>query len=355
MKQEKSANSLLKIREVVREYILPRRRLFTLPEHFRALDGVSLTVNPGECFGIVGESGCGKSTLARTVMALESPQSGEVYFQGQILHSLKAEDLRRVRSGLQMIFQDPYGSLDPRQSIGQIVSEPLSLLGKVTLKKRQELVAEALENVGLSPIEANKFPHEFSGGQRQRIAIARALITRPALIVADEPVSALDVSVQAQVLNLMMDLRDQYGLAYLFISHDLSIVRHMTTKVVVMYAGKIVEKGPTESLFDHAQHPYTRALLSAVPRPDPSRKHKNRTKISAPDVFTTTLETKSGVGCTYASRCPLVEEKCRKKSPSLQKIQMTPPAGLGKKALGIAHQVACYNPFDSVVSNGHTA
>ena len=349
MNQDKTTNSLLDVREIVRDYMLPRRHLFTSPERFRALDGVSLTVNPGESFGIVGESGCGKSTLARTVMALESPQSGEVRFQGQILHSLKAEDLRRVRSGFQMIFQDPYGSLDPRQTVGQIVSEPLSLLGEINLKKRQELVAEALANVYLSIADANKFPHEFSGGQRQRIAIARALITRPALIVADEPVSALDVSVQAQVLNLMMDLRDQYGLAYLFISHDLSIVRHMTTKVAVMYAGKIVEKGSTESLFDHAQHPYTQALLSAIPRPDPSRKHENRSKISAPDMFNSKHQTESGVGCAYASRCSLVDEICRNNSPPLEKIQMTQKAGLEKKALGIVHQVACYKPINSVI------
>ena len=259
MNQEKTDNSLLEIRKVVREYILPRQQLFSTAKRFRALDGVCLAVNSGESFGIVGESGCGKSTLARTVMALESPQSGEIYFQGENLHALKAKELRRVRCGLQMIFQDPYGSLDPRQSVGKIVAEPLSLLEEMAPEKRSEMVAEALDNVGLSPNDAVKFPHEFSGGQRQRIAIARALITRPALIVADEPVSALDVSVQAQVLNLMMDLRDRHGLAYLFISHDLSIVRHMTTKVAVMYAGRIVEQGVTQTLFDHAQHPYTRA------------------------------------------------------------------------------------------------
>ena len=281
MKQEKNANTLLQIRELVREYILPRQHIFIPPKRFRALDGVSLSLNYGESFGIVGESGCGKSTLARTVLALESPQSGEVCFQGKVLHTLKTKDLRRMRRGMQMVFQDPYGSLDPRHSVSQIVSEPLTLLGEVTLKIQQHQVAEALENVGLSPADANKFPHEFSGGQRQRIAIARALITRPSLIVADEPVSALDVSVQAQVLNLMMDLREQHGLAYLFISHDLSIVRHMTTNVAVMYAGRIVETGPTETLFDHAQHPYTRALLEAVPRPDPSRKRTGRLKKSA--------------------------------------------------------------------------
>ena len=351
MNQEKTETSLLQIRKVVREYILPRQKLFSPAKRFRALDGVSLTVNSGESFGIVGESGCGKSTLARTVMALEAPQSGEICFQGEILHSLKAEDLRRVRRGLQMIFQDPYGSLDPRQSVGKIVAEPLSLLGKMTDKKRSEKVAEALDNVGLSPNDAVKFPHEFSGGQRQRIAIARALITRPALIVADEPVSALDVSVQAQVLNLMMDLRDRHGLAYLFISHDLSIVRHMTTKVAVMYAGRIVEQGPTQTLFDHAQHPYTRALLAAVPRTDPSRKKGKKANNSVPKMPGSNLETISGKGCAYASRCPLVEDKCRNSSPELQNIQAGALAGFENNHQEIDHKVACYKPYATLVSN----
>ncbi|MCH2266748.1 MAG: ATP-binding cassette domain-containing protein [SAR324 cluster bacterium] len=351
MNQEKTETSLLQIRKVVREYILPRQQLFSPAKRFRALDGVSLTVNSGESFGIVGESGCGKSTLARTVMALEAPQSGEICFQGEILHSLKAEDLRRVRRGLQMIFQDPYGSLDPRQSVGKIVAEPLSLLGKMTHEKRSEMVAEALDNVGLSPNDAVKFPHEFSGGQRQRIAIARALITRPALIVADEPVSALDVSVQAQVLNLMMDLRDRHGLAYLFISHDLSIVRHMTTKVAVMYAGRIVEQGPTQKLFDHAQHPYTRALLAAVPRPDPTRKPQKRAINSLPNMLNYNLETETGRGCAYASRCPLVEDKCRNSSPELQNIQAGALAGFENNPQEIDHKVACYKPYAALVSN----
>ena len=204
MKQEKNANTLLQIRELVREYILPRQHIFIPPKRFRALDGVSLSINYGESFGIVGESGCGKSTLARTVLALESPQSGEVCFQGKVLHTMKTKDLRRMRRGMQMVFQDPYGSLDPRHTINQIVSEPLALLGEVALKIQKYQVAEALENVGLSPADANKFPHEFSGGQRQRIAIARALITRPSLIVADEPVSALDVSVPVSYTHLTL-------------------------------------------------------------------------------------------------------------------------------------------------------
>ena len=346
MKQGKNANNLLQIRELVREYTLPRQHIFIPPKSFRALDGVSLSLNYGESFGIVGESGCGKSTLARTVLALESPQSGEVCFQGKVLHTLKTKDLRRMRRGMQMVFQDPYGSLDPRHSVSQIVSEPLTLQGEVTLKILQQQVAEAIENVGLSPADANKFPHEFSGGQRQRIAIARALITRPALIVADEPVSALDVSVQAQVLNLMMDLRDQHGLAYLFISHDLNIVRHMTTNVAVMYAGKIVETGPTEALFDNAQHPYTRALLEAVPQPDPSRKQRLRLKKSIP--YQIYSETEGG--CAYASRCQIAEDKCRINSPQLLKLRNGAAVDSDNNTPEIVHQVACFKPLDSVVS-----
>ena len=351
MNQEKTDTSLLEIRKVVREYILPRQELFSPAKRFRALDGVSLTVNSGESFGIVGESGCGKSTLARTVMALEAPQSGEICFQGENLHALKAKELRRVRGGLQMIFQDPYGSLDPRQSVGKIVAEPLSLLGEMTFKKRNEMVAEALDNVGLSPNDAAKFPHEFSAGQRQRIAIARALITRPALIVADEPVSALDVSIQAQVLNLMMDLRDRHGLAYLFISHDLSIVRHMTTKVAVMYAGRIVEQGPTQTLFDHAQHPYTRALLAAVPRTDPSRKKRKSANSSEPKMPVSNFESLSTNGCAYASRCPLVEDKCRNISPVLQNIKAGFSAGVENNPQTIDHKVACYKPHTALVTS----
>jgi peptide/nickel transport system ATP-binding protein len=349
MNQKKRNSSLLEIRKVVREYILPRQKLFSSAKRFRALDGVSLTVNFGESFGIVGESGCGKSTLARTVMALEAPQSGEIYFQGKILHALKPKELRSMRSGLQMIFQDPYGSLDPRQSVEKIIAEPLSLLGEMTLKKRRAMVMEALDNVGLSPNDAVKFPHEFSGGQRQRIAIARSLITRPALIVADEPVSALDVSVQAQVLNLMMDLRDRHGLAYLFISHDLSIVRHMTTKVAVMYAGKIVEEGPTQMLFDHAQHPYTRALLAAVPSTDPSFKKSKSAYNSVPKISDSYFETLSKNGCTYASRCPLVEDKCRNISPTLKNIQVGSATGFENNPQEIKHKVACYKPYDALV------
>jgi peptide/nickel transport system ATP-binding protein len=257
---------------LVRDYRLPRQSLFgPVPLH-RAVRGVSFTLDAGESLGIVGESGCGKSTLARSVMALEPPTSGSVSLLGQDVFSLRPAALRRLRRDFQIIFQDPYGSLDPRHSVARTVAEPLATLPAEERRAQPDAqrVAAALEAVGLRAGDGQKFPHEFSGGQRQRIAIARALITRPKLIVADEAVSALDVSVQAQVLNLMMDLQEEFGLAYLFISHDLSVIRHITDRVAVMKRGEIVEEGRTEAVFAAPRHPYTRALLQAVPPADPS-------------------------------------------------------------------------------------
>ncbi|WP_052341457.1 ATP-binding cassette domain-containing protein [Salinarimonas rosea] len=260
------APPLVEVHDLVRRYRLPRRTLLEPAPTFTALHGVSLTLRPGESLGIVGESGCGKSTLARTVMALETPQEGSVRFRGRDLFALSRAELRAERKHFQAIFQDPYGSLDPRHSVGRIVAEPIrSLEPEVDASTRERRVREALDQVGLPASAAEKYPHEFSGGQRQRIAIARALVTRPALIVCDEPVSALDVSVQAQVLNLMMDLQEQLGLAYLFISHDLSVVRVITDRVCVMQAGRIVEEGVTDAVFDAPSHAYTRTLLDAVP------------------------------------------------------------------------------------------
>ena len=270
-----SAAPLLQVKDLVRDYVLPRRRLGEPAPLFRALHGVSLAIQTGQSFGVVGESGCGKSTLARAVMALERPSAGSIVFKGRDLFALDPQELQRQRRGFQMVFQDPYSSLDPRHKVSRIVAEPLdTLIGKLPRGERAERIAQALREVGLSPAAADKFPHEFSGGQRQRIAIARALITRPDLIVADEPVSALDVSVQAQVLNLFMDLQERQGLSYLFISHDLHIVRHVTDEVAVMYQGRIVEQGATAEVFAHPTHGYTRSLLAASPQPDPSRRRK---------------------------------------------------------------------------------
>ncbi|MCX2696817.1 ATP-binding cassette domain-containing protein [Ochrobactrum chromiisoli] len=268
---------ILQVRDVVREYQLPRPSFLSKPGSLRVLHGVNVEIEAGQSLGIVGESGSGKSTLARAVMGLERPQSGQILINGQDIYALDRSSLREARKGFQAIFQDPYGSLDPRHTVRRIISEPIVSLERGTSsKERDERVAEVLEAVGLPKASAEKYPHEFSGGQRQRIAIARALITKPALIVADEPVSALDVSIQAQVLNLMMDLQEKFGLSYLFISHDLGVVRAITDRVAVIYHGNIVEQGPTNEVFDNPQHDYTRALVDAVPKPFAGRRKRAR-------------------------------------------------------------------------------
>ncbi|WP_307637279.1 ATP-binding cassette domain-containing protein [Variovorax boronicumulans] len=259
-----SSTPLLQVTDLVRHYALPRERLFGPPPTVKALNGVSFSVKAGKSVGIVGESGSGKSTIARLVMALDTPTSGSVALEGRNLHTLSKAELRTARRDFQMVFQDPYGSLDPRQTVACIVAEPLEALAETRRAEQRERAGEALAAVGLRTTDLDKYPHEFSGGQRQRIAIARALITRPKLIVADEPVSALDVSVQAQVLNLMQDLQQQFGISYLLISHDLAVVNHLCDEVCVVFKGQIVERGQPAELFAHAQHPYTRTLLSAV-------------------------------------------------------------------------------------------
>lgn len=260
---------LLQVDNLVREYALPREKLFGPQPTVKALNGVSLTVHAGRSMGIVGESGSGKSTLARLVMALDKPTSGSVKLLGRDLHSLAARELREARRDFQMVFQDPYGSLDPRQTVERIVTEPLAAQGGATRAEQRRRAGQALDSVGLRQGDLDKYPHEFSGGQRQRIAIARALVTRPRLIVADEPVSALDVSVQAQVLNLMNDLQAEFGVTYLLISHDLAVVHHLCEEVAVIWQGRIVEQGPPERLFRAPEHEYTRTLLAAVPRAEP--------------------------------------------------------------------------------------
>jgi ABC-type oligopeptide transport system ATPase subunit len=273
---------LLQVENLVREYTLPRERLFEPPHKVQALNGVSFTIEAGRSMGIVGESGSGKSTLARLVMALDKPTSGRVILLGQDLHTLGREQLRQARRDIQMVFQDPYGSLDPRQRVERIVAEPLAAQGDATRAEQHRRAADALTSVGLRASDLGKYPHEFSGGQRQRIAIARALITRPRLIVADEPVSALDVSVQAQVLNLMQDLQAEYGVTYMLISHDLAVVRHLCDDVAVLWQGRIVEQGQPERLFQAAEHPYTRALLEAVPKAEPARRTPSGQALQTP-------------------------------------------------------------------------
>lgn len=266
---EKEADSamLLRVRALKRSYSRTRTSLWHKPESLQALRGVSFELAAGQSLGVVGESGSGKSTLARLVMALDTPTQGSVELLGRNLHQLPEKELRAARRDFQMVFQDPYGSLDPRMTVERIVSEPLvTLAEKLSQTEQRQQVMSVLDQVGLRAPDADKYPHEFSGGQRQRIAIARALITRPKLIVADEPVSALDVSVQAQVLNLMQDLQRELGLSYLFISHDLAVVQHVCDQVIVLYQGEIVERGTPQKLFSTPEHPYTQALVKAAPR-----------------------------------------------------------------------------------------
>ena len=277
MNEMSSSAPLLQVQHLGRRFALPRAGVWQAAGTLQALSDVNFTLQAGKSLGIVGESGSGKSTLARLVMALDTPSEGQVFFNGVDVHQTHGQALRQMRSGFQMVFQDPYGSLDPRQKVQAIVTEPIRTWfkpadGRRVLRERaeskaglRERAAEALSEVGLRTADLDKYPHEFSGGQRQRIAIARALITRPALIVADEPVSALDVSVQAQVLNLMMDLQDRHGLSYLLVSHDLAVVKLMCDDVLVLQSGRVVENGPAEQIFEHAEHPYTRKLLAAIP------------------------------------------------------------------------------------------
>lgn len=299
---------LLEVVDLHKTYALARPSWFAPRPLRRAVDGVSFTVTAGRSFGIVGESGSGKSTIARTVMALTRPTSGSIRLEGRSLFELPRAELKAARANLQMIFQDPYGSLDPRMSVARIVAEPLSrdLAGA----ERDARVRETLAAVGLDASAALKFPHEFSGGQRQRIAIARALITRPKLVVADEPVSALDVSIQAQVLNLMSDLQRDAGVTYLLISHDLAVVGHLCDEIAVMFQGRFVETGPAEQLLNAPAHPYTRELVDAAP--------KLGVSAGPPAKAPPLPDAKSG--CAYAARCSRARAACLEKAPDLNEV-----------------------------------
>ena len=307
---------LLQVDNLTRNYALPRERLWVKPPIVKALQGVSFSIETGRSLGVVGESGSGKSTLARLVMALEPPSSGTVRMLGQDLSLLDAAALRDARRNFQMVFQDPYGSLDPRQTVEHIVSEPLSAQARSGDTDIRAQARDVLKSVGLRDSDLDKYPHEFSGGQRQRIAIARALITRPKLIVADEPVSALDVSVQAQVLNLMQDLQQQFGVTYLLISHDLAVVNHLCDEVAVIFQGRIVEQGTPQVLFNHAAHPYTRALLDAVPQLEPRA-------FSAPRKRTIQIAHSAHPAstCPYAHRCPSAVPQCDASRPELRRLE----------------------------------
>ena len=292
----------------------------------KAVDGLNFEIKQGETLGLVGESGCGKSTTGRALLQLESPTDGKIYFQSQDITQMSGEELRQLRRRMQMIFQDPYSSLNPRMTVGSFVGEPLTVYGLATGKHKQARVEQLLEIVGLNPQFVNRYPHEFSGGQRQRIVIARALSLNPDFIVCDEPIAALDVSIQAQIINLMQELQAQFGLTYLFIAHDLSVVRHICDRVAVMYLGKIVELASRDNLYTQPLHPYTQALLSAVPIPDPDLEAKRERIILKGDVPSPINPPK---GCNFHTRCPMAEDICCQLEPEFQDT-------------GEGHFVACH-------------
>jgi peptide/nickel transport system ATP-binding protein/oligopeptide transport system ATP-binding protein len=309
--------SLLEVEDLVKHFPLTRGVVFQRQiAAVRAVDGISFAVAPGETLGIVGETGCGKSTAARLILRLLDPTSGSIRYRGGEIADAKGERLKRLRREMQMVFQDPYASLNPRKTVGSIIAEPLVIHGLMDgREQRKREVQTIMEQVGLSPEHYNRYPHEFSGGQRQRIGVARALALRPRLIVADEPVSALDVSIQSQILNLLRDLQRDFGLTLIFISHDLSVIRHMCDRIAVMYLGKVVELAETDELFSHPRHPYTGALLSAVPVADPDASAIRRTRPPPGDVPSATNPPPA---CRFHTRCPKCEQVCTEVEPKLE-------------------------------------
>ncbi|KUL37431.1 peptide ABC transporter ATP-binding protein [Streptomyces sp. NRRL F-4489] len=327
---------LLEVADLVKHFpltqgVLVRKQVGAV----KAVDGIAFTLRQGETLGIVGESGCGKSTVARMLVGLERPTAGAIRYRGQDITRLSGRALKAVRRNIQMVFQDPYTSLNPRMTVGDIVGEPYEIHPEAAPKgERRRRVQELLEVVGLNPEFINRYPHQFSGGQRQRIGIARGLALRPEIIVADEPVSALDVSVQAQVVNLLARLQGEFGLSYVFIAHDLSVVRHLSDRVAVMYLGKIVETGTGEEIYDHPTHPYTQALLSAVPVPDPeARAHRERILLSG-DVPS---PADPPSGCRFRTRCWKARELCARVEPPL-----AVPAVLADATGPARHASACH-------------
>jgi peptide/nickel transport system ATP-binding protein len=310
--QPTPATPLLKVENLKKHYLGAKRWLGSSPKPIQAVAGVSFSLAKGETLSLVGESGCGKTTTAKSVLRLVEPTSGSVQLDGEELTSLSKEAMRQRRRDMQIIFQDPYASLNPRLTAGEIVAEPLRNFGLATGQEREERVQWLFSKVGLRPESAKKFPHEFSGGQRQRLGIARALALNPKLIVCDEPVSALDVSVQAQVVNLLMDLQQEFGMAYLFVAHDLAVVRHISHRVAVMYLGHIVEVADRDTLFTAPRHPYTEILLSAVPVPNPRTPAKRILLHGDPP-----SPANPPSGCTFHTRCPQAQPICKEKAPEL--------------------------------------
>ncbi len=320
---------LLRLTDLQQHFPQTKKGLIRRPDApIRAVDGVSLELHSGETVGVVGESGCGKSTAGRTLLRLLEPTAGTIEFNGEDITHLGGSRLRRLRREMQMIFQDPFGSLNPRHTVGSIISAPFKIQGIKPLGGTRQVVQTLMDRVGLNPEHYNRYPHEFSGGQRQRIGVARAIALRPQLIVCDEPVSALDVSIQAQVINLLEDIQQQDGMAYIFIAHDLSIVRHISDRVVVMYLGKVMEEAPRDELFEHSLHPYTQALLSAVPIPDP-RRESSRQRILLKGELPSPQHPPSG--CVFRTRCPKVQQKCAEEIPLPTEIIP-------------GHRVACHFP-----------
>lgn len=326
MPAETSENPLVRVEGLKLHFPITRGILRRQVGAVKAVDGVSFEIYRGETLGMVGESGCGKSTTGRAILKLNRPTGGKVYLDGIDLEDLKGKKLREIRRRMQMIFQDPYASLNPRMTIGRIIGEPLQIFNLVPRKERKGRVQELMELVGLNPQFADRYPHEFSGGQRQRVGIARALALQPDFIVCDEPISALDVSIQAQVVNLLEELQERFGLTYLFIAHDLAMVRHISDRVAVMYLGKIVELTDQATLYANPLHPYTQALLSAVPIPDPkieSQRQRTILKGSLPS------PSDPPKGCNFCTRCPVAVEHCHEVEPDLREISP-------------GHQVACH-------------
>ncbi len=312
-------NVLLRVEDLVMYFPIYRGVIRRQVGAVHAVDGISFEVKRGETLGLVGESGCGKSTTGRTILQLYKPTSGHVYFDGTDLVTLKREEMRWMRREMQMIFQDPYASLNPRMTVEQIVGEPLMVHNVATRTEIRERVEHLLELVKLNPSFANRYPHEFSGGQRQRIGVARALALQPSFIICDEPISALDVSIQAQVINLLQELQEQFNLTYLFIAHDLSVVRHISKRVAVMYLGVIVELAERKELYSNPLHPYSQALLSAVPVPDPVVETKRKRVILEGDVPS---PVNPPSGCRFRTRCPIAEAICAQERPTFRELKL---------------------------------
>ncbi|MCH9019474.1 MAG: ABC transporter ATP-binding protein [Proteobacteria bacterium] len=309
-----SGAALVEAKALARHYEV-RRGLLRGRATLKALDGVSFTLDPGKTLAVVGESGCGKTTLARQLTLIEPPTSGHLYIEGRDVASATKAEIRVLRRKIQIVFQDPFSSLNPRKKVGAIIEEPLVINSALSRAERAEWSRDMMAKVGLRPEHYDRYPHMFSGGQRQRIAIARALVLNPSLVVADEPVSALDVSIQAQALNLLMDLQDEFRLAYVFISHDLSVVRHIADEVMVMYLGRPVEQGPVEAIFGAARHPYTKALLASTPHVDP-RQRTERVRLEGE--LPSPLDPPPG--CAFNTRCPFATEECVRTRPELRPV-----------------------------------